>query len=123
MRRLVGLLASVVLCLRVGSMAAVLDAQTAAVEPHGTHRIEINGFAFKIPTAAVDVGDTVVWVNKDIVPHTVTDQDRAFDSGAIAAGSSWKLVAKTPGTFHYVCTLHPNMTGTLIVRSKKPVGK
>lgn len=104
-------------------MAAELRAQPAAVEPHATHRVEINRFAFQALSTSVDVDDTVVWVNSDIVPHTVTDQGGAFDSGTLAPGASWKLVAKTPGTFHYLCTLHPNMAGTLIVRPKKPTDK
>ena len=60
-------------------------------------------------------GDTVVWVNKDPFPHTVTAAG-AFDSHDIPAGASWKYVARKPGDFAYICTLHPNMKGTLTVQ-------
>ena len=62
------------------------------------------------------VGDTVQWKNADIVPHTVTAEDKSFSSGAIAPGTIWKLVAKKAGTFPYSCTPHPNMHGKLIVQ-------
>lgn len=79
-----------------------------------THTVRISGFAYEKQSFPVHVGDPVVWVNQDIVEHTVTSPG-AFDSGAIAPGMSWKLVPKTPGTFHYICTFHPNMKGTLVV--------
>jgi plastocyanin len=57
----------------------------------------------------------VVWVNKDPFPHTATARGN-FDSGSIAAGRSWSLVAREPGDYAYICTLHPGMKGTLIVQ-------
>ena len=60
-------------------------------------------------------GDTIVWRNKDPYPHTVTAKG-AFDSRSIAAGKEWKFVARTPGVYPYLCTLHPTMTGTLRVQ-------
>ena len=60
-------------------------------------------------------GDTVVWTNRDVVPHTATAAGR-FDSGVIAGGGEWRLVVKESGTFAYVCSLHPPMKATLTVR-------
>ena len=48
-----------------------------------------------------------MWLNRDPFPHTATSP--VFDSKAIAAGGSWKYIARTRGTFSYVCTLHPTM--------------
>ena len=59
-------------------------------------------------------GDTVVWVNKDPFPHTATAKGR-FDSGSIPASKSWKWKAGKAGDYPYICTLHPNMTGTINV--------
>ena len=55
-----------------------------------------------------------MWTNKDPFPHTVTAPGK-FDSHDIAADGSWKYVARTAGEYAYICTLHPNMKGTLRV--------
>ncbi len=66
--------------------------------------------------AALEVaaGDTVVWQNTDIVPHTVTS--KGWNSGPIAAGASWKKVMRARGVVAYHCTFHPTMVGTVTVR-------
>ena len=76
--------------------------------------VVIESFKYEPGAMTVRRGDTVVWVNKDLLPHTVTARGR-FDSRIIAAGASWKYVAREKGTFSYLCALHPNMRGTLIV--------
>jgi len=81
-----------------------------------THRVVIHNFAFQPAELTVNVGDTIVWKNTDIVSHTATAADGSFDSGEIKPGKSWKLVAKKAGTFAYLCTPHPNMHGTLTVK-------
>ena len=86
---------------------------TDAGKPH-THDVVIDGVKYEPAVLTVKRGDTVVWNNKDPFPHTVTARG-AFDSKSIAAGASWKFVARNTGEFHYVCTLHPNMKGTLKV--------
>lgn len=78
--------------------------------------IHIRAFQFAPAADTVQVGDTVVWTNDDIVPHTATDRGKTFDSGTIEAGGAWRRVAGTAGTFDYECTLHPTMRGTLVVR-------
>ena len=80
-----------------------------------THTVTIDGSRFEPETLSVTVGDTVVWVNKDLVAHTATSKARAFDSGLIAPGKSWKYKAKRAGDFAYTCTYHPTMNGTLRV--------
>jgi len=64
----------------------------------------------------VRVGDAITWINKDLVPHTVTSQAGGFDSGAIAPGASWTFTATRPGEFPYTCTFHPIMQAVLHVR-------
>ena len=72
---------------------------------------------FQPAVLTVKVGDTVEWRNDDIVPHTATSTEpNKFDSGILLVGSSWKYVVTKRGTYSYNCTLHPNMTATLIVR-------
>jgi len=70
-------------------------------------------------TLEVSVGDTIEWVNEDLVPHTATairDGRTLFDSGVFPAKASWRYVASEAGSFPYVCLLHPTMKGKLIVR-------
>ena len=82
--------------------------------------IVIRGFKFEPATVTVHAGDTVEWKNDDIVPHTATAdgeaQKPAFDSGTIQTGAAWRYVARNKGTYNYICTLHPNMRGELIVQ-------
>ena len=108
------------LCLAGSTVVAQLPTgKPASTGQRATQQIEIDRFAFQRQSLSADQGDIILWINRDIVPHTVTDGGGAFDSGSLAPGASWKLVAKTAGTYHYICTLHPNMVGTLIVRPAK----
>jgi plastocyanin len=77
--------------------------------------VVIEGVQFSPIIVEAKVGDTVVWVNKDPFPHTVTSPGR-FDSGTIESGRSWRFRVKAKGTFAYICTLHPNMKATLVVK-------
>ena len=81
-----------------------------------THTVVMEGVAFVPAALTVKPGDTVVWVNKDPFAHTATAQDRSFDSREIAAGKTWKYTVRKKGTIPYVCTLHPTMKGTLVVK-------
>jgi plastocyanin len=90
------------------------SAPAAATAP--THTVVIEGVQFVPATIDAKVGDKVVWVNKDPFPHTATSQTERFDSGNIQSGRSWTFTAKKKGTFAYICTLHPNMKATLVVK-------
>ena len=90
---------------------------TADVRPKPkTHTVTIEGMRFQPESLTVTAGDIVVWVNKDLVPHTATSKGRGFDSQVIQTEKSWKLTARKKGDFAYVCTLHPTMTAMLRVR-------
>jgi plastocyanin len=94
--------------------SAVTHAAPAAPKP-AAHAVVIDGTRFEPASLTVQRGDVVVWVNRDPFPHTATAAG-AFDSGSIAAGKSWRFAARASGTFEYLCTFHPNMKGTLVVR-------
>jgi plastocyanin len=98
----------------LGAGAAGLAGLVRAADRPSTHEVVIQGLLNVPETLKVKRGDIVVWTNKDPFPHTVTAPG-AFDSGPIAAGKSWRLVARRAGTYAYVCTLHSNMKGTLQV--------
>jgi plastocyanin len=87
----------------------------ALAEPK-SHTVVIEGMQFSPPTLEVHASDTVVWVNKDIVPHNVTAMDHQFASKQMAPNTSWTFKAVKKGTFPYICTLHPTMKGSLVVK-------
>jgi plastocyanin len=107
------------LVLGVGAVLAMCgaspDAVAAARKPV-THTVTIDLSRFDPDTLSVASGDTVVWVNKDLVAHTATSKPGGFDSGLIAPGKSWKYKPKRAGDFAYTCTYHPTMKGTLRVK-------
>lgn len=82
-----------------------------------THTVEIREMAFRPAELRVRAGDTIVWVNRDFVPHTATAPDSAWTSPPIARGERWRMVARAPGTSTYICAFHPAMEARLIVDS------
>ena len=79
-----------------------------------THTVIMESMEFRPKTLSVKSGEKIVWVNKDLVPHTATTD--SFDSMTIPAGKSWTYTAQAKGDFPYGCTFHPTMRGTLRVR-------
>jgi plastocyanin len=94
---------------------ATLDAQRGTARKPTTHTVTIDGSQFSPAQLTVKTGDTVVWVNKDILAHTATSTEGGFDSKVIQPGKSWKLVLKKKGNFPYTCSFHP-MNGRLVVQ-------
>ena len=87
------------------------------------HTVKIDGMVFTPATLTINPGDSVTWINNDIVEHTATAADGSFDSKMIAAGKSWKQTFKAKGDFPYVCKYHPTMKGTLKVTAASPGGR
>ena len=90
---------------------------SAATRKPVTHTVTIDGARFSPAELTVHPGDTVVWVNKDILAHTATAKAGTFDSKVIQPGASWryKVTAKTKGELPYTCSFHP-MNGILRVK-------
>jgi amicyanin len=80
-----------------------------------THAVAIADFAFAPATLTITVGDTVTWTNEDAVEHTATSTGGAFDSGLLAQGESFSFTFTAAGTYDYLCTPHPTMTGRIVV--------
>ena len=78
--------------------------------------VTVVDFAFDPTSLSVPVGETVTWTNEDGAAHTVTsDGQGPLDSGDIAGGATFEHTFDQPGTYGYVCTIHPTMTGTVEV--------
>jgi putative membrane protein len=80
-----------------------------------THTVVVDSSRFSPAELTVNVGDSIVWVNKDIVAHTATSVKPGFDSKMIQPGASWRFTSTTRGVFEYSCSYHP-MNGILRVK-------
>ena len=78
------------------------------------HRVVMKAVDFAPKQITVRVGDTVEWVNEDIVAHTATARDRSWDVNVLTKRSG-RMVMKAPGTVSYFCRYHPNMKGEIVV--------
>jgi plastocyanin len=95
---------------------AVSPAAPAPVKTPVTHTVTIDATSFQPAKLTIEAGDRVVWINKDLLPHTATSRAAGFDSQVIAAGKSWATTPSGRGSFQYVCLFHPTMVGMLEVR-------
>jgi plastocyanin len=77
--------------------------------------VTMGDFFFSAASVTVHVGDTVTWHNSGQAPHTATANDGSFDTGTINAGGSGSHTFNSAGTFSYICTIHPQMKGTIRV--------
>ena len=81
------------------------------------HVIEIRKFEYRPQELEVAPGDTVVWINYDLIPHTATAEDANWDSETIEAKKEWQIVVREGMSELYLCLFHPTMRGRLkIVR-------
>jgi plastocyanin len=79
--------------------------------------VSIRDFAFSPKTVEIRVGDRVTWTNRDAVEHTATARNGSFDTGLLGEGESRSIRFNVAGTYRYICTPHPSMTGTVVVRA------
>jgi plastocyanin len=105
----------------LGLAALFLSSDITAADEQGptkgaVHTVVIENMQFTPAELSVHRGERIVWVNKDLFPHTATAASHAFDSGGIAAGSSWTYVASKAGEYAYGCTFHPTMKAILKVQ-------
>jgi plastocyanin len=78
--------------------------------------VRIEGMKFVPERVVVAVGDTITWTNRDFVPHSVTAAGAGIESGDLAEGKTFTLVARQKGEIAYICRLHPVMRAVVIVK-------
>ena len=101
--------------------AVLLAAASGAVAQQvatGAAEIDIKNFAFVPATLTVAPGTAVTWVNQDEEPHNIVDlaKPHVFRSQGIDGGEKYTFVFDKPGTYEYVCSVHPHMHGTIVVK-------
>ena len=79
--------------------------------------VEIDQFAFVPQRMTVKAGTTVTWINDDDTPHTVASSSKLFKSKALDTKDKFAFTFTTPGTYAYFCSLHPHMTGVVVVEA------
>ncbi|HET9435904.1 MAG TPA: cupredoxin family copper-binding protein [Candidatus Limnocylindrales bacterium] len=97
------------------ALLAVFGGATAVLA--ADHAVAISGFSFSPGSLTIAVGDTVTWTNSDAQAHTATADDGSWDTGSLGNGASGTITFSTAGTFAYVCSIHPQMTGTVTVQA------
>jgi plastocyanin len=80
-----------------------------------SEKVEIVDFAYDPDPVTVEEGGKVIWINEDSAPHTATAEDGSFDTGTLEEGKLKSETFKEPGTYAYVCSIHPQMHGTVEV--------
>jgi amicyanin len=97
------------------SMTNMPTATSAASAPVAANTVSIKNFAFAPAAVTVKVGTTITWTNTDQEAHTVTSKNGAFHSPVLNSGSTYHYTFTKPGTYDYLCTIHPFMTATVVV--------
>jgi plastocyanin len=97
----------------IGTMAGVHAAEV---------QVTIDNFTFNPQQVTIEAGSKVTWTNHDDIPHTVADPP-AFRSKALDTDQSFSFTFAAPGTYRYFCSLHPHMTGTIVVEAAKSAGQ
>jgi len=98
------------------AMAVVAHEAQAGPAP-ATAMVHIGNFTFNQPAIIVRTGTTVTWVNDDDIPHTVTSTTKAFKSKVLDTGDRFSFTFAKGGQFAYFCSLHPHMTGKVVVKA------
>jgi plastocyanin len=94
--------------------AATIAARSA---PATDAEVDIDQFTFTPQRLTVKAGATVTWSNEDDVPHTIVSSSKVFKSKALDTGGEFSFTFTTPGTYDYFCSLHPHMTGAVVVEA------
>jgi plastocyanin len=107
---------ALLLALAAPAMGLVATHAVSAAPAAKTQTVSIKMFAFTPQVLTVTPGTTVTWTNVDEDPHTVTANDKSFHSAALDTDDKYSYTFTKPGEFAYFCSLHPHMTGKVIVK-------
>jgi plastocyanin len=106
--------AATALAVATFTMAAVFPAASAQA---AETLVQIDQFIFAPQRVSVKAGTTVTWVNDDDIPHVVVASNKLFKSKTLDTNDKFSFTFTTPGTYEYFCSLHPHMTGTIVVEA------
>jgi plastocyanin len=107
---------SIATALAVAILAVANASPAVSVQSTGTE-VQIDQFAFAPQQVTVKAGTTVTWINDDDAPHTVASSTRLFKSKALDTKDRFSFTFTTPGIYEYFCSVHPHMTGAVVVEA------
>jgi plastocyanin len=81
-----------------------------------TAEVKVDNFSFGPATLTVAAGTTVTWTNQDDIPHTVVSTEKVFKSKVLDTDEKFSYTFAKAGTYPYFCSIHPKMTGTVVVQ-------
>jgi plastocyanin len=99
-----------------GGLAIAVGAAHASDSASPEVTVNIENFTYNPSPITVSVGATVRWTNKDVVPHDVVSDDKSFKSKLMTKGQEFSYKFTKPGTFNYVCSIHPRMAAKVVVQ-------
>ena len=102
--------------LRMAAHAAAASSLMWTAAQAAQPQIEVKDFMFAPTTLTVNAGEQVTWLNKDDEPHTVVSDTGLFRSGAVDTDETFSFRFAKPGTYHFTCSIHPRMVGTIVVQ-------
>jgi len=107
---------ALLMAVNLATMVTPLCATAASPQAAEPIKISAHNFMFAPATLTVSAGATVTWMNLDEEPHTVTSDVGLFRSGALDTNESFSFKFEKRGTYHYTCSIHPRMVGTILVQ-------
>jgi plastocyanin len=120
MHRFVSLVVAVMLATFAAMMFAAANTQALqaaqSAQTPAAVEVKIDNFSFAPVEISVSVGTTVTWTNHDDIPHTVVSTDKVFKSKVLDTDDKYSYTFTKPGTYPYFCSVHPKMTGTVVVK-------
>ncbi|SRR6266478_2234720 len=116
MRRSVGILGLAVAVVVALAVFATSTRIFAAAAQQANAEVKIDNFSFGPASLTIAAGTTVTWFNHDDIPHTVVSEDKLFKSKVLDTDEKFSFTFAKPGTFGYFCSLHPKMTGKVVVQ-------
>jgi amicyanin len=101
----------------LGAMVMLVAVLAAARVYAADTEVKIDNFTFNPPQLKIKAGTAVTWTNHDDIPHTIVSKTLVFKSKAMDTDDKFSFTFATPGTFPYFCSLHPHMTGSIVVEA------
>jgi len=118
MKKRVYLAGAAVVLVAATVLSATLSSVSASAQspPATAPEVKIDNFSFGPATLTVAAGTTVTWINRDDIPHNVVSTANMFKSKVVDTDEKFSYTFAKPGTFPYFCSIHPKMTGQVVVQ-------
>lgn len=108
--------ASLAAAVMIATLLMLAGTPSVAANDQASAQVKIDNFSFGPQTVTVPVGATVTWTNADDIPHTSVSTDGVFKSKVMDTDEKFSYTFTKAGTYPYYCTIHPKMTGQVVVK-------